>query len=201
MRRSKKSGGQAGMLTVEATLIFPIIILTVFGVLYLSVLLYQNTVATAEATRAADRAAAYWRYLAVDDPPSLTAGTPASALIDKFSYTARSPYRFITETAAGLGGRRLDNARRYAKACVAGVAFSAYADSAGEQVDVSVRYGFLSSYLDVTVKKRYLNPLGSLMARLGIGPSQQYESTASAVITNPTEFIRNVDLLWEIGGQ
>lgn len=190
---------QKGMLTVEAAFIVPIMILSVLGVIYLSVLLYQNTVATAEATRSANRIAAYWSYLAVDAPPALQNGTQAEALIDENSYADRSPYRFILETISLSGGKRLQNGNQYAQTRIAAIPFEAYTD--GNPADVTVRSttGFLSSYIEVSFTKGYINPLGNLMSKIGIGSKQDYTAKATAIITNPTEFIRNVDVLYDIG--
>ena len=57
----------------------------------------------------------------------------------------------------------------------------------------------MSSYVTVSVKKHYLNPLGSLLQALGVGDSSSYESKAEALITSPSEFIRNIDLIFEVG--
>lgn len=199
MNPSKKSERQKGMFTVEAVLIVPLMIMCILGIIYLSILLYQNTVAVAEATRAANRAAAYWSYIGGDDPPALTDDTPAAELITEESYTDRSPYRFITESITTKSSKRLKNSEQYAKTRVSGIAFDAYTDGNAADLTVKTVYSFLSSSLEVTVNKKYINPLGNLLTKLGIGERQDYSSTASAPITNPTEFIRNVDTLYDVG--
>lgn len=199
MNVQKTDERQKGMFTVEAVLIVPLMIACILGIIYLSILLYQNTVAVAEATRAANRASAYWSYIGVDNPPALTDETEASALITEESYTDRSPYRFIAESITTKNSKRLQNSEQYAKTRVSGIAFQAYTNGNAADLTVKTTSGFLSSSIEVTVKKQYINPLGNLLAKLGIGQKQDYTSTASAPITNPTEFIRNVDTLYDVG--
>lgn len=189
---------QRGMFTVEAALIMPLILFSIFGVIFLSTIHYQNFVATAESIRSANRIAAYWSYIGVDNPPALISGTPAEQLITVNSYAARSPYRFISETLATAGGKRLDNGEKYAKTRIAGIPFQVYAEGQAD-VEVSADYGFLSSYIVVSAKKTYINPLGALMEQIGIGETEERKSTAKALITNPSEFIRNVDILYDVG--
>ena len=199
MDNRKKHGRARGSVTVEAVFVIPIMIFSIFAIIYLSVLLYQNTVTMAEATRSANRIASYWSYIDGYNPPALTDGTSASELINKDSYTRRSPYRFIVETLATLGGLRMQNGRQYAETQVEGIPFEAYTDGSGAHTQVEARYGFLSSYIEVSFEKHYINPLGTLLARIGVGEKQDYSAKATALITNPTEFIRNVDILWDVG--
>ena len=93
MDNRKKHGCARGSVTVEAVFVIPIMIFSIFAIIYLSVLLYQNTVTMAEATRSANRIASYWSYIDGYNPPALTDGASASELINKDSYTRRSPYR------------------------------------------------------------------------------------------------------------
>lgn len=199
MENRKKRGRARGSMTVEAVFVIPIMIFSIFSIIYLSVLLYQNTVAMAEATRSANRIASYWSYIDVSNPPALTEGTSAADLINKDSYTRRSPYRFIVETLATLGGKRMSNGNQYAKTRVEGIPFEAYTDGSGAHTNVEASYDFLSSYIEVSFEKHYINPLGTLLARIGVGEKQDYSAKATALITNPTEFIRNVDILWDVG--
>lgn len=198
---------EKGMFTVEAVFVIPVMLLIVFAIIYLSVVHYQNVVAVAEATRSANRVASYWSYIGGDNPAALQTGEHAPSgkdLITKKMYTDRSPYRFIIETGSayvsdfpGLGARR-KNGQAYADARMAGLKFNPYSDGA-QRADLSTQVGFLSSYVTVTVKKHYLNPLGSLLQALGVGDAASYESKAEALITSPSEFIRNIDLIFEVG--
>ena len=98
-----------------------------------------------------------------------------------------------------LGGLRMQNGRQYAETQVEGIPFEAYTDGSGAHTQVEAKYGFLSSYIEVSFEKHYINPLGTLLARIGVGEKQDYSAKATALITNPTEFIRNVDILWDVG--
>lgn len=199
MIRPKPSESQKGMFTVEAVLIVPLMLFCIFGIIYMGILLYQNVVAVTEATRAVNRAAAYWSYLDMQNPPALTGDTPAADLITREMYLDRSPYRFIGESFMTSGSQRMQNSAQFARTRVAGIPFQAYSDWNGTNVEVTAAGGFLSSSLQVTVQKKYINPLGHLLQVLGIGSRQSHTATAQAPVTNPTEFIRNVDTLYDVG--
>ena len=199
MKVPDKEKKQKGMFTVEAVFIVPLMIICTLGIIYLSILLYQNTVAVAEGTRAINRSAAYWSYIDQENPPALTSSAEAKALITKEMYLARSPYRFIAESFMTRGSQRMRNSEQYAKTRVAGIPFQAYSTWNGADVEVRASYGFLSSALEVTVNKKYINPLGNLLNRIGVGRRQNYAATTRAPVTSPTEFIRNVDVLYDVG--
>lgn len=199
MSTPKTEEKQKGMFTVEAVFIVPLMLFCIFGIIYLSILLYQNAVAVTEATRAVNRAAAYWSYIDMQNPPALTEETAAADLITKEMYLGRSPYRFIGEAFMNSGSQRMRNSSQYAQTRVAGIPFRAYSAWNGTDVEVGAEYGFLSSSLQVVVQKKYVNPLGNLLRILRIGSRQEHTATAQAPVTNPTEFIRNVDTLYDVG--
>lgn len=195
---------EKGMFTVEAVFVIPIMLLSIFAIIYLSVVHYQNIVAVAEATRSANRVASYWSYIGTSNPPALIDGTEAENIITQDSYTDRSPYRFIIETGSAIDGsfgglsKRRDNGQHYASERVAGLKFDTYSTGA-VNAKLKTEVGFLSSYVVVSVNKGYKNPLGSLLEVLGVGDSTSYESQAKSLITSPSEFIRNVDMIFQVG--
>lgn len=199
MSTPKTGKNQKGMFTVEAVFIVPLMLFSILGIIYLSILLYQNAVAVAEGARAVNRAAAYWSYIDLENPPALTGGTAAADLITRDMYLERSPYRFIAESFMNSGSQRMRNSSQYAQARVAGIPLQAYSAWNGTDVKVQAKYGFLSSSLQVTVQKKYVNPLGNLLRTIGIGARQSHTATTQAPVTNPTEFIRNVDTLYDVG--
>ena len=198
---------EKGMFTVEAVFIIPIMILMIFGIIYLSAVHYQNIVAVAEATRAANRVAAYWSYIGDINPAPLrnAKDIEASELITEDMYTERSPYRYLIETGSAISGsfggisKRKDNGQKYADARISGLKFDAYNDKNGNHSELTTEVSFLSSYVTVSVRKKYLNPLGRLLEILGIAEVSDYSSSAKSLITSPSEFIRNVDMIIQIG--
>ena len=97
------------------------------------------------------------------------------------------------------GSQRMRNSDQYAKTRVSGIPFRAYSDWNGTDIKVSAAPGFLSSSLEVTVRKKYVNPLGHLLELLGIGQRQKHTASTRDSITNPTEFIRNIDTIYDVG--
>ena len=55
-----------GSLTVEAAMIFPLIMFILFGIIYLTIVHYQNNVMISESLRAMNRAGAYYQYIDMD---------------------------------------------------------------------------------------------------------------------------------------
>ena len=206
MERSRR---QRGSLTVEAVILFPIIFICLYAIIYLSILLYENSVASAEATRAANRAASYWSFIDNSGCTALQTGeVSAESLITPLNYYSRSPYRFVFETIDTISNssKRQENTRRYAYSVINGIQFNKYQDNpsaggnnAAPGVTVSVTHGFLTSYVSVEVQRHYLNPLGSFLMPVGVKEKQDYTAKAQSVITNPSEFIRNYDLIYDIG--
>ena len=196
---------EKGMFTVEAVFVIPIMLLSIFAIIYLSVVHYQNIVAVAEATRAANRVASYWSYIGTSNPVALNDDIgSAEDIITRDLYTDRSPYRFIIETGSAIDGSfgglsvRRDNGQRYASNRVAGLKFNTYSTGA-VNARLKTEVGFLSSYVTVSVSKGYKNPLGSLLETLGVEDAAAYENQAKSLITSPSEFIRNVDMIFQIG--
>ena len=191
-----------GSFTVEAALVIPVMIFSIFAVIYLSIVHYQNIITIGEATRAANRVASYWSYIGGDTPSSLQDKVNAAELITEADYEGRSPYRFIAETTstwAGGIGKRKANAETFTGAKIRAIPFHKYEAVAGNSAVMGTEVSLLSSYVTVTVGKQYVNPLGKLLVMLGVKESQDYQSTARSLITSPTEFIRNIDMIFEVG--
>ena len=192
-----------GAYTLEAAFIVPLMLLSIFAIIYLSISHYQSIVSVAEATGSANRVASYWSYIGFYNPPSLryAENIPASELITERMYDNRSPYRFLTEAASTMGGNnmRVSNGRNYTASRIGGIKFNKYNDQSYDKAELKTEMGFLSSYVKVSVKKRYINPLGTLMEAVGVKEKQTFDSEASSLITNPSEFIRNIDMITQMG--
>ena len=196
-----------GAYTVEAAFIIPLMIISIFAIIYLSVAHYQSIVSVAEATRSANRVASYWSYIGFANPPALrdSDDVKASEIITASMYDKRSPYRFITELISESAGQkgngmRINNGKKYTNSRISGIKFDTYSDpSYKDKAEIKTEMGFLSSYVTVTVQKRYINPLGRMMEIIGVGETKSFESKSNALITNPSEFIRNIDTITQVG--
>ena len=117
-----------GAYTVEAAFIVPLMIISIFAIIYLSVAHYQSIVSVAEATRSANRVASYWSYIGFANPPALkdSDDVKASEIITASMYDKRSPYRFITELISESAGQkgngmRINNGKKYTNSRISGI--------------------------------------------------------------------------------
>ena len=189
-----------GSMTVEMDIIFPEIFFTILGILSKCLTHYQNIVTGAAAMEAAARGAAYWDKiggsLAWDFQASnagSAGGKPASP-----SFTEHDPYRYIFD---GNKGQRLTNIQAFARWRLdQNPNVTLGEETTGEpKVDKGgfggEGWGLLQKYVTVTVKKKYTNPVDSLLESVGIKLPSEREITASAPLNTPTEFIRNMSLI------
>lgn len=103
---------EKGSFTVEATLIFPLIMFIMFAIVYLTIIHYQNNVMIAESIRAMNRAGAYYQYIDMDgfgnyikiDKDSKTAtplpfdsNIPKDGIIDIDMIKNRNVYRSVID--------------------------------------------------------------------------------------------------------
>lgn len=148
---NKKEKGSA---TVEAAMIFPLIMFVMFGIIYLTIVHYQNNVMIAESIRAMNRAGAYWQYIdmaMVQDGEKKKIdyvdydGTnvvfpfddrvPAEGIINFRTIAKRNAYRTIIDVISeGVSKisdkiqltKKKSNATKYVKSRIANVKFKQY---------------------------------------------------------------------------
>lgn len=155
IKLNKKSKGSA---TVEATMIFPLIMFILFGIIYLTIIHYQNNVMIAEFIRAMNRAGAYYQYIDMDGfgnyidsnnnktPLPFDNDIPKDGIIDIDMIKNRNVYRSVIEiftekTNIGKSIAELlsnlfnvplvskkDNAKKYVNSRVSGVKFKQFVD-------------------------------------------------------------------------
>ena len=203
-----------GMFTMEATLIFPLIFFILFGFLYLSVILYQNAVMTAESLRAMNRAGAYYQYLEDENPKAFNESIVAKDLITVEDLKNRNKFRSIfdflgNELCVFLGStpkKRVESATKYVKARQMNLGFDLFAKSKennGAKVAQVERddHLFFGDALRVDITKSYINPLKKQVDRgLGLFMDEFAESKVvlTSVINKQSEFVRDVDAILEL---
>ena len=200
MRKRKE---QRGSITVEMTMVLPIVLLTIFGMIYLSVVKYQNMVTATAAMQTASKVAANWHSLGGGVPVDVTrdgiaynAGdvpgawmlTTDGALVPMPNYTDRNPYMYILDTKKG---KREANAEVYMNWLMTGNP-EVFGEEKTSPATVETTGGLLQRYISVSVEKTYINPFGNLLESVGIADEMTNVITARAPMNAPTEFIRNV---------
>lgn len=202
-----------GSATVEAALIFPLLMFFFVAFVYLTMIHYQNTVLTTESIRAMNRAGAFWMYAdtvyGADEEKTIPAAFDTSSsldeLITKDMIKNRSAYRnidFLRVFFALLGGKKVisknDNATSYAESRIANIKFKNNIEST--DVDRVKGGGYvLWNNIELDVSRSYINPLiNSIEKFFGISYAKRKSIVVPARISNQAMFNRDVDLVFDL---
>lgn len=145
MRKISLKSKRKGSATVEAAMIFPLIMFIIFGIIYFTIIHYQNNVMIAESIRAMNRAGAYWQYSDMnhygqyikynDDniPAPFDSTIPSNGIINKEMIKNRNPYRSIIDLIAntigqafGIQNQKNLNSEQYVTSRIANIKFKQY---------------------------------------------------------------------------
>lgn len=194
MRMRKKQ--EKGSLTVEMAIVLPIVLLTIFGMIYLSIVHYQNMVTATAAMQTAAKAAANWNTLGSGDSEGwyVREVDGQKILVTRPDYGDHDPYGSILDTEAGT---RLDNVEAYMEWLMTGNP-TVFEGETTSEATAEKTGGLLQKYISVSIEKTYINPLGNLMESIGIADSDTNVITAKAPLNTPTEFIRNISFIEEL---
>ncbi len=185
-----------GMFTVELALIFPVILFSIMGVLWMSMVHYQNVLAGTVAMRTCSRAAAYWNYAGGVSAGSSAGVSSAAALITPASFTGHDPYRYLFEGAGD--GVRKSQAAAYAKTLMGSQANLIGDNENGFEPEVEKTGSILKKYITVSVEKHYVNPIRAYMESCGWITNDDYKISAKAPLNNPGEFVRTTSIIYDL---
>ena len=190
---------ERGSVTVEMTIVFPIIFLTIVGMIYMSIVKYQNIVTATAAMQTAARAAANWNTIG-GNPDNGDAGwytreyDGIKVLIPRPNYSEHDPYGSILDLRSA---NREKNTADYMSWIMSGNP-EIFDDAEITGTPTADKSGLLQKYITVSIKKTYINPLGNLLESVGIASRESRTITAKAPLNTPTEFIRNVSYIMEL---
>jgi hypothetical protein len=190
---------ERGSVTVEMTIVFPIVFLTIVGMIYMSIVKYQNIVTATAAMQTAARAAANWNTIG-GNPDNGDAGwytreyDGIKVLIPRPNYSEHDPYGSILDLRSA---NREKNTADYMSWIMSGNP-EIFDDAEITGTPTADKSGLLQKYITVSIKKTYINPLGNLLESVGIASRESRTITAKAPLNTPTEFIRNVSYIMEL---
>ena len=170
-----------GSYTVEAAMIFPLIMFIMFGIMYLTIIHYQNNVMIAESIRAMNRAGAYWQYIDMgmvqegdkkkitkidyndkNIPFPFNENITAEGIINFRMIDYRNPYRslidIISEAMARVTegevniSKKKSNAKQYVKSRIANVKFKRFINEEDEKVGNVDGEGFMFFGDDLSIE-------------------------------------------------
>lgn len=184
-----------GSMTVEMAILFPVIFLTILGILYLCIMHYQNVVSATAAMQAASRGAAYWDKLGGEgawDFQTATNGTDGGLLVAP-NYKEHDPYRYIIDTKTE---NKCNNIQAYAQ-WLQTKNPKVYEQETDGTPKVEKTGPLWQKYVSVTIEKHHFNPIQTSMEQIGLVVPTNTTVTASAPLNTPTEFIRNIAFIYD----
>ncbi len=172
-----------GSITVEAAIVVPVIILSLVAIIYASFLAFQKAYLQLLADRTAERGAHFWknRYANIEtgrDYKTCPEGMELYWWIwDTSNDEKRAKVESYLENRAG----------RYS-----------IIKSADRKAHVSLLNYIAGKKVRVAIEESYVIPGASLLKAFGIRDKYKIRVVSEAVIRDPDEFIRNVDLLIDV---
>lgn len=204
-----------GSATVEAALIFPLLMFFFVAFIYLTMIHYQNNVLTTETIRAMNRAGAFWTYanteyenggeITIPSPFDTTSSVDKLITVDMIKN--RSAYRSIDWLYAFFAIlrnkkviSRNDNATTYVESRIANIKFKNKIKSTlVEKVTGGKSFFAFGNEIKIDVSRSYINPLiNSINKLFNLSYSDNKLIIVSAQISNQAEFNRNVDLIFDV---
>ena len=177
---------------IEAALVYPVVIFTVVTLIYMGMYIYDASLLNDRARIAAETAAktvTFTGYEELGDVYSTLELDPKSPApdrthVDKY-YSESSPYRYF------VNGKADD--RFAAKVC--DYASDGLFRGTGVTCTVDVNRRLFDREVVVTVEKSVSLP--GILRLSGVKTGGKMTATASAVTSDPAEFVRNTDLVME----
>lgn len=211
MKTLKKLNSRQGSYTVEACIVVSAVLFTLFALIFSLLFLCQKAMLTSAAGRCAQKGAEIWSS---DSFNTYTSG----GLSD--GYRTSLYYRLTTLNASD--SRTIDISRDFSdeiQSCIkdyntstgtkkkmAWIKYQAYAGLdkcvlKPERTSISIRYKnyFIKSRLEVTITQEVKIPFGFIKALIDGKDTLTLNATGTANVTEPAEYIRNVDLAVEYG--
>lgn len=177
------SGTQRGSITVEASIIVPLVILCISAVIYMGLLLYQRSLVQSAAEMAAEAGAAVW----ASGSEAIETSRPADPEFEDFKL-----YRRILDSDRDS---RLNKIEQYALALSSQNEIVPAARTTAEATVIDYA---VYRKLEVRIDKHYMMPLGKLVMIFGGKDTFTISVKAVSTINDPAEFIRTADLVIDI---
>ena len=182
MRKIYDTSEEKGSITVEASIIIPLVILSIAAAIYIGMLLYQKALLQSAAGAAAEAGAAVW-----------AAGTDAldSYRPDRGMEGFRL-YRRIYDRSAE------DRLRKIEEYALSLASRDELVKSEGSEAQAVLRDHIICRKLEVTITKYYRIPLGRFMKIFGGSDKVMITAKAVSTVSEPAELIRTTDFIIDL---
>ena len=179
----RKNSLKKGSITVEASIVVPIVIFSIIAVILMGLILYQRAVLQSIADKAVREGAASWESLSAD---TATGKTNISGLDDNGLYWR------LFEADSEEKRVRLE---RYTEALLAR---KNILKPESRSTSAVVRDYIIYKRLELSIEYSYRLPGGAVMRIFGSDGRLRLKVTSFAVIDDPAELIRNTDFILDI---
>lgn len=193
----KSLTNKTGSMTVEASLIFPIIVLAIVAVIYICILLYQQAYLQSIANHVAERGAACWSNISKMEIDTNGYRLKTGKLKDSKELLKADLYWSDKE-------EKIKRLKRYTidKVTKNNILDSEITEinindivNSKDKVDIWIKDYIVYKELNVVIKDSYKIPLGDILRCFGFDNRYDINVNSRAVINDPMEFIRNTDFI------
>lgn len=193
----KRFFNDTGSMTVEASLIFPIILLAIVIVIYICVLLYQHAYLRAVSNNVAERGAVCWSNISKMKISSKGFRLETGELKDSKELLKEDLYLSNDE----------EKIKRIKKYTIYKLKKNNILESEISKLDINCEQNikdkiniWIKDYiiykeLNVVIEDSYRIPLGEVLKVFGLDGKYNIRVQSKSVINRPTEFIHNVDFI------
>jgi hypothetical protein len=181
-----KDASERGSLTIETAIIFSTIFFMLIALIYITLLMYQQSYIQSLASKAAQRGAAVYSNSNKD---MYIGGIYTKDIQD------RDPYSSLFNLDSEIKNERVGS---YIKSQI-----NVFSLLKSKQPQISVEsYNFvLYQKIIVIVAEEYELPVGNLLKTFGLSSTFPLTARAEAIVNNPAEFIRNTDFITETASE
>lgn len=179
----RENSFEKGSITVEASIVVPIVIFSIITVILIGLILYQRSVLQSIADKSVRAGAATWESLSAD---TATGRINISGLDDNGLYwrlfepdSVEKRIRLQQYTEALLAGKNILKPESWS-------------------TSVTVRDYTIYKKLELSIEYCYKLPGGAVMKIFGSDGRLRLKVTSFAVIDDPAELIRNTDFILDI---
>ena len=179
----RNNNSKKGSITVEASIVTPIVILSIIAVILMGLILYQRAVLQSVSDKAVQTGATSWENLAAD---IATGKTTQNDLTDNGLY-----WRVFEEDSEG----KIAKIKEYTEALLIRKNILRPESSV---TSINIKNYIVYKRLELTVENTYKMPGRAVMRLFGSDGKLRLKVTSFAVIDDPAELIRNTDFLLDI---
>ncbi len=202
-----------GVITVEAALVMPIILATLFLLYSLAIIQYNNIVARSEAMRVANRVASNWNLIGGEwdildeELKKTTENKTGKNVISSDSFKEHDPYRALLELGWTNSSKRepieeyMTQKMKEVASVDSGLSIQSSTsepESPDSTIENDAGWNLFNRYVSVKIDNSYNNPIFEWLANMGFPQKETYSVTAKAKLTEPVEFVRNISFLQEL---